>query len=166
MTYKKEIHEVACIGAGIGGGFDNTTELHVMKYDTAMKSADAKPWKMAAKEEYERMEENGVWISVPKSTVPMDAKILTSTWAMKKKSNGTFRARLNAHGFEQVPGFHFDPKSVAAPVVSLITIRIVFVVMIMAGWTGLILDVRGAFQKGDFADDETLIMYVPQGMET
>jgi Reverse transcriptase (RNA-dependent DNA polymerase) len=69
---------------------------------------------------------------------------------------------LNARGFEQVKGIHFDPKSVAVPFVSLITIRIVFVIMIMAGWTGHILDVRGAFLKGD---DETLFMHVPQGME-
>ena len=124
-------------------------ELHVMKYDTAMKSSDAEQWRKAVEKEYERMEENGVWTPVPKSTVPTNAKVLTSTWAMKKKSNGTFRARLNARGFEQVPGIHFDPKSVAAPVVSLMTIRIVFVLMIMAGWTGHVLDVRGAFLKGD-----------------
>ena len=72
---------------------------------------------------------------------------------------------MKARGFEQVPGIHFDPKSVAAPVVSLMTIRIVFVLMIMAGWTGHVLDVRGAFLKGDFADDETLYIHVPQGME-
>ena len=91
MTYMKELNEIACIGAGIGGGFDNTMELHVMKYDTAMKSSDAEQWRKAVEEEYERMEENGVWTPVPKSTVPTNAKVLTSTWAMKKKSNGTFQ---------------------------------------------------------------------------
>jgi hypothetical protein len=47
----------------------------------------------------------------------------------------------------------------------MITIRIVFIIMLMAGWTGHVLDVRGAFLKGDFADGETLYMHVPQGME-
>jgi hypothetical protein len=28
--------EIACVGAGLGGGFENTTELHVIKYDEAM----------------------------------------------------------------------------------------------------------------------------------
>ena len=28
--------ELTCVGAGIGGGFANTKELHVMKYDEAM----------------------------------------------------------------------------------------------------------------------------------
>jgi hypothetical protein len=111
------------------------------------------------------MVNNNVWIPVSKSDVPQEAKVLSSTWAMKKKANGTFRACLNCRGFEQVPGIHYDPKSIAAPVVTLMTIPIVFVIMIMAGWTGHVLDVRGAFLKGDFADGENLYLKVPQGME-
>jgi hypothetical protein len=137
----------------------------VMKYDEAMNTADASSWKMAVEEEHNRMTENEVWTPVLKSEVPGGAKVLTSTWAMKKKANGTFRARLNGRGFEQVPGIHYDPKSLAAPVVSLMTIRIVFVLMIMANWTAHVLDVRGAFLKGDFGDGETLYLHVPQGME-
>lgn len=33
-------HEIATVGAGVGGGFDHTSDLHVMKYDQAMKSKD------------------------------------------------------------------------------------------------------------------------------
>jgi hypothetical protein len=164
LNYMKTFGEIACVGAGLGGGFEHTTELHVMKYDTAMKTADANSWKMAVEEEHNRMVDNEVWTPVPKSEVPVGAKVLTSTWAMKKKANGTFRARLNGRGFEQVPGIHYDPKFLAAPVVSLMTIRIVFVLMIMANWTAHVLDVRGAFLKGDFGDGETLYLHVPQGM--
>jgi hypothetical protein len=165
MNYMHTFGEIACVGAGLGGGFENTTELHVMKYDEAMKSPDAEQWQRAVEEEYERMVENGVWTPVPKSEVSNEAKILTTTWAMKKKSNGTFRARLNGRGFEQVPGIHYDPKTISAPVVSLMTIRIVFILMLMAEWTGHVMDVRGAFLKGDFGDDETLYLHVPQGMK-
>jgi hypothetical protein len=84
---------------------------------------------------------------------------------MKKKSNGTFRARHNGRGFEQVPGIHYDPNSIAAPVVCMMTIRIVFIIRIMAGWTGHVLDVRGAFLKEDLGNGETLYLRVPQGME-
>jgi hypothetical protein len=45
--------EVACVGAGVGGGFENTNELHVMKYNEAMKTEDKKEWKQAIKEELE-----------------------------------------------------------------------------------------------------------------
>jgi Reverse transcriptase (RNA-dependent DNA polymerase) len=160
-----KINDMAFVGAGIGGGFENTTELHVMKYDAAMKSPDAGQWKRSVQEEHDRMVDNEVWTPVPKTEVPADAKVLTTTWAMKKKANGKYRARLNCRGFEQVPGLHYDPKSIAAPVVTMMTIRIVFVIMIMAGWTGHVLDVRGAFLKGNFGDGETLYVHVPQGME-
>lgn len=161
----KTINELGCVGAGVGGGFEHTSELHVMKFDEAMASGNAAEWSKAVEEEHERMVENNVWTPVPKDDVPPGAKILTSTWAMKKKSNGKYRARLNGRGYEQVPGMHYDESSIASPVVSFITIRVALILMLMARWSGEILDVRGAFLKGTFGNGETLYMHVPQGME-
>jgi iron only hydrogenase large subunit-like protein len=59
--------EMACVGAGVGGGFENTAELHVMKYDTAMKTRDAAQWKKAVEDEHDRMVENDVWTPVNKN---------------------------------------------------------------------------------------------------
>ena len=42
-------------------------------------------------------------------------------WAMKKKANGTFIARLNARGYEQVEGEHYNAYNIAAPVTSDVT---------------------------------------------
>jgi hypothetical protein len=83
----KTMDEIACVGAGIGGGFTTTTELHVMKYDAAMESPDAAQWKKAVEEEHDRMVNNKVWIPVPKSEVPQKAKVLTSTvhWLRRRK---------------------------------------------------------------------------------
>jgi hypothetical protein len=44
-------------------------------------------------------------------------------------------------------------------------IRIVLVLMIMAGWVGEILDVQGAFLHGEFDQGEEIHMEVPQGFE-
>ena len=33
--------EMACVGAGLGGGFINTQELHVMKFEEAMAGPEA-----------------------------------------------------------------------------------------------------------------------------
>ena len=60
--------------------------------------------------------------------------MLTSTWAMKKKSNGKFRARLNACGYEHVDGEHYDKNTKSALVTNEMTIHIVLILMIMAGW--------------------------------
>ena len=73
----------------------HTSEIRVMKFDKAMKTTDKPYWMDAINKEDNKFVENQVW------EVPEDAKIISSTWAMKKKSNGTCRARLNAQGFEQ-----------------------------------------------------------------
>ena len=52
-----------------------------------------------------------VWKAVPPKELPAGTKPITSTWACKKKSNGTYRARVNACGYEQIPGERYDPKT-------------------------------------------------------
>ena len=157
--------ETAFVGAGLGGGFENTSELHVMKYKEAMATKDAESWKKAVEEEHERMMKHNVWKPVPRVEVPKEATTITSTWAMKKKANGTYRARLNARGFQQIDGVHYDGQTISSPVANDATIRIVLIIMIMAGWVGELLDVKGAFLHGDFEDDDEVYMEVPEGFE-
>ena len=38
------IDEIIAVGAGIGGGFDHTSELRPMKYEEAMASPKAQLW--------------------------------------------------------------------------------------------------------------------------
>ena len=157
--------EWGMVGAGLGGGFDVTTELHVMKYKQAMKSVDKIDWIKAVDEEHKRMMDHQVWEAVPKGKIKKGGKVLTSTWAMKKKANGKFRARLNARGYEQVDGVHYDEDTKSAPVTNDITIRIVLTLLVMAGWCAHVVDVQGAFLNGRFADGEVLYMAVPEGFE-
>jgi hypothetical protein len=81
---------MALVGAGVGGGFTNTQELYVMNYDEAMKTKDKKDWVRAVEEEHEQMMKLKVIKPVKRSELPDRAKVLSTTWAMKKKSNGTF----------------------------------------------------------------------------
>ncbi len=48
------------------------------------------------------------WKLVLRKDVLEGTKILTLTWAMKKKANGTYHARMNARGYEQVDGKHYN----------------------------------------------------------
>jgi hypothetical protein len=139
MEYAMMDAECAFIGAALGGGFDNTTELHVMNYKEAMEPDDNEKWLEAMKEEHEHMVKNKVWKAILPLEVPKGKKIISSTWANKKKSNSTYWARLNAIRFQQILGLHYDPKSVAAPVTNDITICIVMILMIMATWEGAFL---------------------------
>ena len=86
--------------ADIGGGFETTHELHVIKYNKAMKRPDAAKWVTTVGEEHDQMTTNRVFKAVPVEDVPKEAKVLTLTWAMKKKTNGDYRARVNAQGYE------------------------------------------------------------------
>ena len=72
--------EVAFIGAGLGGGFRNTQELHVMKYNEAVDK------------EHTNMTQYKVRKARMIDELPKHAKILTSTWAMKKRASGKYRA--------------------------------------------------------------------------
>jgi hypothetical protein len=105
-----------------------------------------------------------VFEETKREDVPEGSKILTSTWAMKKKADGTQRARINARGYEQVDGVHYD-ESKAAPVVNDTTFRIVMVLMVMASFYAIVNDVKGAFLHGDFEPGERLFMDVPEGFE-
>jgi hypothetical protein len=84
---------------------------------------------------------------------------------MKKKANGTFRARVNARGYEQVDGIHYDENAKFAPVVCEATIHIVLIMIIMARWTAHLLDVKGAFLHGTFEKGRKVYMKIPQGFE-
>jgi len=111
------------------------------------------------------MVNNNVWKPIDRAKIPSNSKVLTSTWAMKKKASGKFRARLNARGFEQLDGIHCDKNTKSAPVTNEITIRIVFILMVMGRLYAELLDVQGAFLKGEFANGESIYIEVPQGFE-
>ena len=91
---------------------------------------------------------------------------MDSTWARKKKSNGTLRGRLNARGFRQKDGEHCDSASISSPVTNDATIRAVLTLLCMnKDWVAEITDVKGAFLHGEFEDGEVIYMKIPQGFE-
>jgi hypothetical protein len=111
----RESGKFAFVGAGLGGGFTNTSDLHAMKYKEAMASSNCNKWQKAVNEEHKRMLKHNVWNPVLRKDVLEGAKILTSTWAMKKKANGTHCSRMNTSRYEQVDGKHYDKMTKAAP---------------------------------------------------
>jgi hypothetical protein len=168
-TYSRPINrkseaDTALVGT-IGYGFTNTQELIPMKFKAAMKTKDKEEWLKAVDEEYRKFLKYMVFTAVKLNEVPVGAKFLSSTWAMKKKANGTFRARLNMRGYEQEDGEHYDSASIASPVTNDITIRMMLVLMLMAGWTGYLVDVKGAFLHGEFENNEEIYTKIPEGFE-
>ena len=91
------------------------------------------------------MVKNGVFEVVERNELPARTRPIDSTWVCKKKSNGTLRGRLNVRGFKQIAGQHYDSSSIHAPVTDATSIRVIMVLMIMAGWVANVVDVKGAF---------------------
>ena len=85
-------------------------------------------------------------------------------WAMKLKSNGTHRGRLNSRGYEQVDGSHYASDSIDTPVTNPITVQIVLMLFCMnPSWTSAVIDVEGAFLQGCFENGEELYIKFPDG---
>jgi len=66
----------------------------------------------------------------------------------------------------QVPGEHFKSDCISSPVTNEATIRVVMVLSIMFGWENELVDVKGAFLCGNFQDEKTIYMKVPEGFES
>jgi hypothetical protein len=79
---------------------------------------------------------------VLRKDLPVGTKIFDSVWAMKKKSTGTLRERMNARGFKQVEGQHYEGTTISSPVTNSATIRIVLTLMIMASMLAHVVDVK------------------------
>ncbi len=115
--------------------------------------------------EHDCMVKNDAWEPVKKSLLPKGTKVIGSTWACKKKSTGKLHGCINARGFKQVEGVHYNKIKTHTPVTNAGTIQIVLIIMIMADWQGQIVDVTGAFLHEEFKDSEVIYMKVPRGFE-
>ncbi len=136
-----------------------------MDYKEAVSGPDGENWKDEVENEYQRMLANKVFEVVLQKDLPPGTKLIDSVWAMKKKSNGTLRGRINARGFKQVEGQHYIGTAISSPVTNSETIRIVLMLMIMADMLAHVVDVKGAFLHGEFEDGEVIHMKVLQGFE-
>ena len=156
--------EVCLVGAGIGGGYFNTNELHTMTYKEGMASDERDEWKEAIDKEWNQLDQR-VWKYVNRDQVPAGTTMLDSVWVLKKKSNGKKKARLNARGFKQIDGKHFDSSNISSPTVSEVSIRVILTLALMANWAIHVVDIQGAFLHGEFNDDENLFMEIPEGFK-
>ena len=67
------------VGAGIGGGFENTEELKPMKYKEAISGPDGEAWKVEILNKYKRMVDNNVCEAVNIKDLPPGIKVIDST---------------------------------------------------------------------------------------
>ena len=168
LTSNDDNVEFLLVGAGIGGGFTHTSELKVMNYRDAMASADVEAWKVEVGEEKKRFDRcKALSPVVLRSLIPRNAKVMTTVWAMKKKTNGKLRGRLNVRGYEQRDGEHYFGDNISAPVTNANSVRISLTLMASnPKWVAEVIDVEGAFLQGEFTVGEEMYIEIPDGFES
>ena len=82
---------------------------------------------------------------------------------MKKKSNRTYRARMNMRGYKQIDGKPYDSVSISSPVTNDVSVRVLLILLVMAEYNAYIVDVNGAFLHGEFDNGEVLYCQILEG---
>ena len=107
------------------------------------------------------MIERGVWRKVDRKNIPNNRRLIGNKWVFKIKRDGTYRARLVALGYSQIPGVDYTDNF--APVAHDVSFRIALARMMVEKFDSLVMDVETAFLYGDI--EEEIFMKSPIGME-
>ena len=107
------------------------------------------------------MIERGVWRKTERKNIPSNRRLIGNKWVFKIKRDGTYRARLVALGYSQIPGVDYTDNF--APVAHDVPFRIALARMMVEKLDSLVMDVDTAFLYGDI--DEEIFMKSPVGME-
>ena len=118
-------------------------------------------WREGIRKEFTKMNQKQVWRKIKRESMEPGRRCVKHKWVFDIKRSGTFRARLVACGYSQVPGQDFN--QVFSAVANDVTFRIIIIAMIVFGLSALIFDVETAFLSGEL--EELIYMDCPEGME-
>ena len=149
-------------------GMDNplcfmSPKSDTLYFDQAMQAEDREEFKEAMTREVNTHFERKHWESTAIQEVPTYIKLLDSVWAMRRKrriSTGEiykYKARLNAHGGQQVHCIHY--WDTYAPVVSWFAIRMMLTLVLLHKWSTLTMDFVLAYPQADV--DSEIYMKLP-----
>ena len=107
------------------------------------------------------MIERGVWRKTDRKKIPNNRRLFGNKWVFKIRRDGTYRARLVALGYSQIPGVDYTDNF--APVAHDVSFRIALARMMVEKLDSFVMDVETAFLYGDI--EEEIFMKSPVGME-
>lgn len=136
------------------------TEASMLTYEEAIESREKDKWKRAIEEEIKSLEENKTWLFVDEKEAK-GRKLVTSKWIFTVKSDGRYKARLVARGFQQK--YKIDYDETYSPVVNSTSLRTLLSIAAGKGLKMKQFDVKTAFLHGDLK--EYIYMKVPKGYD-
>ena len=107
------------------------------------------------------MIEREAWRKTDRKRIPNNRRLIGNKWVFKIKRDGTYRARLVALGYSQIPGVGYTDNF--APAAHDVSFRIALARMMVEKLDSLVMDVETAFLYGEI--DEEIFMKSPVRME-
>ena len=159
LTMEDWIHETCLISAVTSGPTEPKT------FQEAWHSPieeERQNWQIAIRKEIKSMISRGVWRKVDKVKIPENRRLIGNKWVFNIiRRDGTYRARVVALGYSQIPGVDYTDNF--APVAHDVSFRIALARMMVEKLDSLVMDVETAFLYGDI--EEEIFMKSPVGME-
>ena len=158
LTMEDWIQETCLISAVTSGPTEPQTFQEAWHYPI---ENERERWRIAIRKEIRSMIERGVWRKTDRKKIPNNRRLIGNKWVLKIKRDGTYRARLVALGYSQIPGVDYTDNF--APVAHDVSFRIALARMMVEKLDSVVNDVETAFLYGDI--EEEIFMKSPIGME-
>ena len=158
LTMEDWIHETSLISAVASGPTEPKTFQEAWHSPV---EEERNNWQIAIKKEIKSMNNRGVWRKIDKVKIPENGRLIGNKWVFKIKRDGTYRARLDALGYSQIPGVDYTDNF--APVAHDVSFRIALARMMMEKLDSLVMDMETVFLYRDI--EEEIFMKSPVGME-
>ena len=158
LTMEDWIQETCLISAVTSGPTEPKTFQEAWHYPVENERDD---WRAAIRKGIRSMINRGVWRKTDRAKITKNRRLIGNKWVFKIKRDGTYRARLVALGYSQIPGDDYTDNF--APVAHDVSFRIALARMMVEKFDSLVMDVETAFLYGEI--DEEIFMKSPVGME-
>ena len=158
LTMEDWIHETCLISAVTSGPTEPKTFQEAWHSPV---EEERHNWQVAIRKEIKSMINRGVWRKIDKVKIPENRRSTGNKWVFKIKRDRTYRARLVALGYSEIPGVDYTDNY--APVAHDVSFRIALARMMVEKLDSLVMDVETAFLYGDI--EEEIFMKSPVGME-
>ena len=158
LTMEDWIQETCLISAVTSGPTEPKTFQEAWHYPV---ENERNNWRAAIRKEIRSMINRGVWRKPDRAEIPKNRRLIGNKWVFKFKRDGTYRARLVALGYGQIPGVDYTDNF--APVAHDVSFRIALARMMVEKLDSLVMDVETVFLYGEI--DEEIFMKSPVGIE-
>ena len=158
LTIEYWIQETWLISAVTSGPTEPKTFQKTWHYPIEIEKDN---WRAAIGNKIRSMIERELWRKTDRKKIPSNRRLIGNKWVFKIKRIGTYRARLVALGYSQIPGVEYTDNFAA--VAYDVSFRIVLARMMVEKLDNLVMDVETAFLYGEI--DEEIFMKSPVGME-